>query len=137
MGHRAVFEGLVYDEAGRSLAVAQVGGEANYVVAEDGFQYHVEAEPIDREVIGVFRSEAMANRELLSAKVMEMMGKDDLFTKVMIEDSLAKMEQLIQVGLPEDARNMLGMVGFRVVIDRHGAITEIKMPTQLDTWDDQ
>jgi hypothetical protein len=137
MGHRAVFEGLVYDEEGRSLAVTLVAGAAHYVVEEDEFHYHVEAEPIDREVIGVFRDEAVANRELLSTKVMEMMGKDDLFTKVMIEDSLGKMDQLVEIGLPEDARNMLGMVGFRVIIDRHGGIVKIKMPAAPASWDEE
>jgi hypothetical protein len=57
-----------------------------------------------------------------------MLGKDDLFTKAMIESSIDNMGELVDHGLPEDARIWLGMLGFRVVINVHGDLVDIVMP---------
>lgn len=136
MVKNAVFQGLIFDEQGRQLDVAFVGDSPCYVIEDDGFKRHIDAEQIDRQIIHVFSEQALSHRELLTAKMMEMMGKDDVFTKAMIEESFSRMDQLLNTGLPEDTRDMLGMVGFRVVIDVHGEIVEIKMPAQPESWDE-
>ena len=135
MSTKAVFEGLVFDEESHALQVAHVGDTPCYVMEDAGFQRHIEAEGIDRQVIAAFQEQALSHREILTEKMMEMIGKDDLFTKVLIDDSFTKMDKLLETGLPEDARDMLGMVGLRIVVDMHGEIVEIKMPAQPDSWD--
>lgn len=136
MTSKAVFQGLVFDEQGQQVQVAYVGDVPCYVIEDKGFWRHMDAEKIDRQVIEAFRQQAISHRELITEKMMEMLGKDDLFTKVMIDQSFDKMDQLLETGLPEDGRDMLGMVGFRVVIDMHGEIVEIKMPAQPDSWEE-
>jgi len=48
MSSQALFEGLVFDEAGRALGVTTVGGEAQYVIDDDGFLRHIDSALIDR-----------------------------------------------------------------------------------------
>ena len=43
-----------------------------------------------------------------------------------------QMQKLLDVGLPEDARRWLGMMGFRVVIDVHGDVVDFEMPGAID-----
>ena len=64
--------------------------------------------------------------------MLDYLGKDDLFTKAAIESSIGQMgdqmQQLLNVGLPEEARQWLGLMGFRAVIDVHGEVVELEMP---------
>ena len=136
MSRQALFAGLVYDEQGRVLEVAYVGGMPCYVVLDDGFRRHIESEVVDRQILNAFREQVLPHRELVTAKVMEMLGQDDLFTKVMIDKSIENMDRLLEIGLPDDARTMLGMLGFRAVINVHGEIVEINMPEQQTPWDE-
>lgn len=136
MSRQALFAGLVYDEQGRVLEVAYVGGTPCYVVLDDGFRRHIESEVVDRQILNAFREQVLPHRELVTAKVMEMLGQDDLFTKVMIDKSIENMDRLLEIGLPDDARTMLGMLGFRAVINVHGEIVEINMPEQQTPWDE-
>jgi hypothetical protein len=57
-----------------------------------------------------------------------MLGKDDLFTKAMIDSSIKNMDQVLDRGIPPDARMWLGMLGFRIVVDVHGEVVSIEMP---------
>jgi hypothetical protein len=138
MARSAFFAGLVYDQDGNPLAVAMVGETPCYVILDGGFRRHLDADVVDRQVLTVFREQMLENREIVTSKMMEMLGKDDLFTKAMIDRSLAQnnVEQLLDHSLPPDARDMLGMVGFRIVIDEHGEIAELKMPEQPDSRDE-
>jgi hypothetical protein len=61
--------------------------------------------------------------------MLDMMGKDDLFTKAALESSIDNMEKAVGQAIPEDARQWLGLLGFRVVIDFHGNVLDINMPT--------
>jgi hypothetical protein len=132
MSQRALFEGLVVDEAGQPAGTASVGGEAHYVVIDGGFPFHVQAEPIDRHVLGVLREQILENKDQVTEGAMRMMGQDDLFTKAMIDSSLNNMEEhfsrLLDQGLPAEARTYLGMLGFRVVIDYHGEVLRFDQP---------
>lgn len=130
---RALFEGLVYDEAGEPVEVAMVGGLPCYVVDDAGFKAHVPSEPVDRQVIETFRTQFLEHREIATQAMLQMLGKDDLFTKAMIDASVDRMDEVLVRGLPDDARTMLGMVGFRVVINSHGELVRIDMPEQADT----
>ena len=130
----ALFAGLVRDEADRPVEDVLVGGVPYYVIEDDGFRRHVESELVDRQVIDMLREEFMSHREIATEAMLEMLGKDDLFTKAMIDASIKNMDQVIEQGLPEGARAWLGMLGFRVVIDRHGGVVRLDMPEQTDMF---
>lgn len=130
---KALFEGLVLDEAGRALPVAYVGQDPAYVLVEDGFKYHIDARRVDEQVLNLFREHVQQNEALVSEGVLRMLGKDDLFTKVAVDQQIRNLEQhfaqLFEVGIPEQARRYLGMLGFSIVINRHGDVVDLKMPS--------
>ena len=132
MSRRALFEGLVVDTEGQPVGVGTVGDEAQYVVTEADFKFHVPAEPVDRQVLATLREQIVANKEAVTEGAMRMLGQDDLFTKAMIDSSLNNMDEhftrLIEQGLPENARAYLGMLGFRIVLNYHGEVVRFDQP---------
>jgi hypothetical protein len=126
----ALFAGLIRDEQDRPVADVMVGDVPNYVVEDDGFRRHIESERVDRQVIEMLRQEFTSHQELATEAMLQMLGKDDLFTKAMIDASIKHMDQVIEQGLPEGARAWLGMLGFRVIINRHGDVVRLDMPEQ-------
>ena len=132
----ALFAGLIQDQEGNPVDVVLVGNAPNYVVEEAGFRRHVESEVVDRQVIEMLREQFMAHREIATEAMLQMLGKDDLFTKAMIDASIKHMDQVIEQGLPDGARAWLGMLGFRVIIDRHGQVVELDMPEQYEAFDE-
>jgi hypothetical protein len=66
--------------------------------------------------------------------MLQMLGKDDLFTKAMIDASIQNMDQVLEQGLPDDARAWLGMLGFRVIINTHGEVVGLDMPEQYEEY---
>jgi len=133
----ALFEGLVYDEAGNSVETAFIGTEPHYVVLDDDFKRHIPAETVDRQVVEWIQGQALANKELVSEQIMKMMGQEDLFTKAMIDSSLGNMDKMMGQGIPEDARMMLGMMGFKVIINVHGELVNLEAPGQPLPDDDE
>ena len=127
---QALFAGLVFDEEDQPTEVVYVGDEPHYVILDAGFRRHVESEHIDRQVLHWLQGQFFANRELITEGIMEMMGKDDLFTKAMIDASMQNMDQVIEHGIPEDARTWLGMFGFRIIVDIHGDVVRTELPEQ-------
>lgn len=131
MYRQALFEGLVYDEAGQPVETTFIGAEPYYVIMDGDFKRHVAAEEIDRQVVTWIQEQAAANKDLVTEQMMKLMGKDDLFTKAMIDSSIAQMDQqVMHQGLPEDARMMLGMMGFKVVVNIHGELVNLDIPAQ-------
>jgi len=65
-----------------------------------------------------------------------MLGQDDIFTVAMIQNQLKnkekQLETLMETGIPEDSRAYLGMMGFRVTINVHGDVIDIKQPGVID-----
>jgi hypothetical protein len=127
---QALFAGLIYDEEGKPVEATHVGDEPNYVILDDGFRRHVPSEHVDRQVLGWLQEQIMANKQLVTEGMLAMLGKDDLFTKAMIDSSIQHMDQLIEQGIPPDARTWLGMFGFRIVVNIHGDVVRIDMPAQ-------
>jgi hypothetical protein len=129
---KALFEGLVTDENGNAAPVAYVGSEPTYLVVEDGFKYHVDARTVDEQVMRIFAEQLHSNKGEVSAGMLKMLGKDDLFTKISIDNQLKNFDkhvaQLYKTGIPEQGRMYLGMMGFRVVINRHGDLVKLDMP---------
>lgn len=136
MSVRAVFEGLVFDEKGDPVAVADVGDVPHYVVDDDGFMRHIESEMVDRQVLERFTEFIKGNEDMISEGTMKMISQEDIFTKAAIDASLknmdAQMDQLLKQGLPDDARTWLGMIGFHVVIDVHGEVLHVEQPSAPD-----
>ena len=136
MSRKAVFEGLVVDQAGRPLTVTMVGGEAQYVIDDEGFRRHIDAELVDRQVIQAIQEQVNANKDLVEEAIMKMIGKDDLFTKAALDASIKNMDRALDQGIPDDARQWLGMMGFRVVVNLHGEVVEFKWPGAPDERDE-
>jgi hypothetical protein len=132
----ALFGGLIRDEDGNPVEVVMVGDVPNYVVEDAGFRRHVESAVVDRQVIELLREQFMAHREIATEAMLKMLGKEDLFTKAIIDASIKNMDQVISHGLPEGARAWLGMLGFRVIVDSHGEVVELDMPEQYEDMGD-
>lgn len=130
MTTQALFQGLVYDENGRLVDTAVIGNEANYVIDDAGFMRHISAEEVDRQVLDFFLQQLHQNQDMAVEQAMKFMGKDDLMTKAAIDASLRNinMDDIIAQGIPQQAREMLGMMGFRVTINFHGEVLSIDQP---------
>lgn len=131
MARQAMFDGLIYDEYENPVATALIGGEAQYVVDDDGFHRHVDAEHVDRQILAFFLEQLSENKDMAVEQAMEMMGQDDLLTKAAIDDSLRNIsaDQIIAQGVPAQARDMLAMFGFRVIINLHGEVVRMDQPS--------
>lgn len=134
MARQALFEGLVYDEEGEPVTTAVVGTEAHYVVNDDGFRRHIDSEIVDRQVLSIFLQQLEDNRDVAVEQALNMIGRYDLLTKAAIDASLRNidMDQIIAQGIPGQARDMMGMLGFRIVINLHGEVVEIDQPIAPD-----
>jgi hypothetical protein len=131
-----MFIGLVFNQAGQPAEVAYVGGEAHYVILDDDFRRHVAARDVDRQVLMRLREVMDPFRDQAVVEMMRMIGKEDLFTKAMIDSSLKNWEQALGQPIPEDMRAWLGMLGFRVVVDVHGEMVEFDLPGQMGGEED-
>lgn len=131
MAKQALFQGLVYDESGLLVETAVVGGEDHYVIDDDGFHRHINSEFVDRQVLELFLDQLEENKELAVEQMLRMMGSDDLFTKAAIDASLRQVnvDQIIAQGIPLQARNMMAMMGFRIVINYHGELVTLDQPS--------
>ena len=129
---RALFEGLVFDIEDNPLEVTWVGDEPSYVLNDGGFLRHIPAEIVDQQVWEAITAGISGNEEFLSEQTAKMLGQEDIFSIAVIrqqlENSQAQFEQLRGTGLPQDMRTSLGMTGFRIVVDFHGDVVEIKQP---------
>jgi hypothetical protein len=133
---RPLFEGLVFNEEGEPAETARVGDEPCYVVPDAGFRRYVESEQVDRQVLSWLREQITSHQELVTESTMAFLGKDDLFTKAMIDASIEgfdqQVEQLLQQGLPEAVKAWLGLLGFRIVVNVHGDVIDIEATTASD-----
>lgn len=136
MPTKAVFEGLVIDEFDQPVTVAYVGEEPCYVVNDAGFRRHIPSEQVDRQVLDEMRRMIEGHEEALTEQAASMLGQDDIFSRAMILTQLKNMDKqfelLLQVGLPEETRAYLGMMGFHVRINVHGEVLEVEQPGMID-----
>jgi hypothetical protein len=123
-----MFAGLVFDERGRPAEVGWVGEDPCYVVDEEGFRRHIDAAQVDRAVLRFLREQVEGQRDLAVSTMLEMMGQDDIFTKAAVESSIDRMEEAVGQPIPEEARQWLGMLGFRITIDDQGNVVDVAMP---------
>lgn len=136
MSHQALFAGLVIDENNRTLEVAMVGNDAAYVIDDDGFKRHIDAEQIDRQVLNILQEQIEANKPAVEEGLMKAMGSEDIFTKAAIDKSLNNFDQVLGQGLPPDALQWLGMMGFRIVVNLHGEVVKLDQPGTIAEGDE-
>ena len=137
MAREAMFAGLVIDESGKAAEVTKVGENACYVVMDDDFRRHIDAEGVDRQVLRFMREQVDDHRDLAVEQMLNMLGKDDIFTKVAVESSINNIEKNVGQPIPEEARQWMGMLGFRIVIDVHGNVVDVQMPAGGVVDDDE
>ena len=128
MARIAMFEGLIFDEMNRPLEVGWVGPDACYLYDDAGFLRHLDAADIDRQVLQFFKDQVMENKDMAIRGMLELMGKDDIFTKTALEYQIAHMDENVDQMLPPQARELLRSMGFRIVIDAQGTLLDIQMP---------
>ena len=132
MSKQPVFAGLVVDESDRRVDTAFVGDEPCYVVDDYGFRRHIPSAQVDRVVLSQIAGLMKGSEDLISEQTAKMIGQEDLFTKAAIEQQLKNIDkqfdQLLEVGIPEDMRAYLGMVGFKIVINVHGEVIKVEQP---------
>lgn len=132
MPRQPLFAGLVVDESNRAAETAFIGDEPCYVVDDFGFRRHIPSEQVDRVVLGQLTEMMKGSEDLISQQAAKMLGQEDVFTQAAIEQQLKNMDkqfdQLIQVGIPEDMRAYLGMMGFKIVINVHGEVVRMEQP---------
>jgi hypothetical protein len=130
--NKAIFTGLVYDEYDNPVQSGWIGDEPCYIVDDQGFKRHIPAEEVDRQVWRIMQEQIEGNEDLLSEKAAEMLGQDDIFTMAAIQNQFknldSQFDQLAQVGIPEETRMYLGMMGFKIVISIHGEVLDIIQP---------
>ena len=129
---KAVFEGLVYDPKGEPIKVAYVGSEPCYVLNDDGFLRYIPAGDVDWQVWEALTSQITGHEDILSKQAAKMLGQEDIFTVAMLRSQLENKDEQFKAiqekGLPEEARQYLGMMGFRITIDIHGKVIVINQP---------
>jgi hypothetical protein len=130
MALNALFNGLVYDEFDNLVEISHIGTDAHYVVDDAGFHRHINAEDVDRQVLEVLLQQLEDNKDLAVEQALNFLGKDDLLTKAAVDASMrnVNIEQILKPGFPAQARDMMGMVGFRIIINYHGEVVRIDQP---------
>lgn len=131
---RPVFEGLVYDEDENPVEVRWVGSEPCYVVYDPwGMAYHIPTEKVDRQVLEEMRRLMEGHEEVLANAMARFVGQEDPFTLALFQEQLERLDEhleaLLETGLPEDVRYLMGMMGFRIYINYHGDVVGIAWPT--------
>lgn len=131
--HKPIFEGLVFDENDHVLKTTYVGEEPFYIIDDAGFLRHVPSEQIDRHVLKFLQEQLSGKEDLIATESAKMMGQEDLFTRAMILNQLKHMDkqfdQILESGIPQDARAYLGMLGFKVIVDLHGEVVKVNQPS--------
>ena len=132
MTRKAIFEGLIVDEAGRPVTTTFVGDDPCYVIDDNGFKQHILSAKVDCQVLETMREQMKGKEDLLSEQTAKMLGTDDIFSRAMIETQLKNIDQqfdnILDMGIPEESRAYMGMLGFRVVINVHGDVVRLDQP---------
>jgi hypothetical protein len=140
MPKQPLFAGLIFDELDRPVEVAYVGDEPCYVVDDQDFRRHIPSEQVDRQVLDSMHALIQDHEDIIADQTARMLGQEDPFSKAMIESQLKNIEDqfdaLLQVGLPEEARAYLGMLGFKIRINVHGDVLEVEQPGMSGVGDE-
>jgi hypothetical protein len=132
MPRQPLFNGLVDDENGKPVLVSYIGDEPCYVVNDEGFLRHIPSETVDRQILLMMKSQIKGHEDIISDQTAKMLGQEDIFSRALILNQLKNIddqfESLLSIGIPEDSRAYLGMMGMRIVINIHGDVVDFKQP---------
>jgi hypothetical protein len=133
--NKALFPGLVFDENDNPAELAYVGEEPCYVVDDAGFKRHIPSLQVDRQVLQTMKDSIAGHEDLLTDQAAKMLGQDDIFSRAMLakqfENIEGQFDQLLAIGIPQDALADRGMLGFKIVIDVHGEVLEVNQPGMI------
>lgn len=136
MSKKPIFSGLIIDDLDRPVEVVYVGDEPCYVVDDAGFRRHIPAEQVDRQVLDLMSESIEGQEDILGEQAAKMLGQDDIFSIAMIANQLKNLDQqfenIMESGIPEEARAYLGMMGFKIRINVHGEVVEVEQPGGID-----
>lgn len=140
MADKPLFSGLVFDENDQPVGTAYVGGEAFYVVNDSGFLRHISSEDVDRQILRNMLEQMKGHEDIVTEQTTKMLGQDDIFTRAIIQNQLKHIDEQIDVlfktGIPEDGRQYMGMMGFRVIINIHGELIKFDQPGSISGDED-
>jgi len=127
---QALFAGLVYNEQGEPAELRYIGGVAHYAVPDGGFLRHVEAVSVDDAVLAMIKEQITSMQDEVVRGMLAMIGKDDIFTKAAIDASIRNLETNVRRSDPNQWLPWLRLLGFRVVVNVHGEVTQLIYPEQ-------
>ena len=130
VGRRALFADLVFNEEGQAVKVASIGGIPHYAVPDGDFMRHVEADYVDRQIVGLIQERILAMRDAVTEGMIHFLGQEDLFTRASIEHAIENMDRILEPGAVDvdELRTALWMTGFRVTVDVHGDVVHLDIP---------
>jgi hypothetical protein len=129
-GRRALFADLVFNEEGQMAKVVSIGGVPHYAVPDGDFIRHVEADYIDRQIVGLIQERILAMRDAVTEGMIHFLGQEDLFTRASIEHAIENMDRILEPGAVDvdELRTALWMTGFRATVDVHGDVVRLDIP---------
>jgi hypothetical protein len=91
---------------------------------------HVEAEYVDRQIVGMIKERIMAMRDVITEGVIHMLGQEDLFTRASIEHAIENMDRVLESDHVDvdELRTTLWMTGFRATVNVHGDVVHLEIP---------
>ena len=127
---RALFADLVFNEEGQPAKAVYIGQTPHYAVPDGDFLRHVEAEYVDRQIVGLIQERILAMRDAVTDGVVHMIGQEDPFTRVSIEHAIENMDRILEPGNVDvdESRTALWMTGFRATVDVHGDVVHLEIP---------
>jgi hypothetical protein len=130
VGRRALFADLVFNEEGQAAKVVSIGGIPHYAVPDGDFMRHVEADYVDRQIVGLIQERILAMRDAVTEGVIHFLGQEDLFTRASIEHAIKNMDRILEPGVVDvdELRTALWMTGFRATVDVHGDVVHLDIP---------
>jgi hypothetical protein len=135
-----LFAGLVFDENDRPVGTAHVGDESMYVVDDAGFHRHISSEVVDRAVLQMMADMIEGHEDELSKHAATMLGQDDIFSQAILENQFlnidTQLDKILETGIPEEGRAYLGMMGFKIRINRQGEVLELIQPGMVAPEDE-
>ena len=109
---------------------------AHYAIPDEGFKRHVEARHVDDVVLASLKEQITSVQDEVVQGMLQMIGKDDIFTKAAIAASIRNLEDNVRQSDSSQWLPWLRLYGFRIVVDIHGNVVELIYPTQPGTDDD-
>lgn len=127
---RALFTDLLFNEMEEPVKTVTVGGVPHYVVPDEGFLRHVEAETVDRQIVAALKEHILRMRDAVVEGMVQLLGQEDLFTRPAIEQAIENMERILEPGAVDvdELRTALWMAKFRAVVNMHGELVKLDLP---------